>query len=109
MQLDDNDNLVIARILEGGMIEKQGLLHIGDVILEVNGTVVKTPEDLQVEVAKSKDSVTLKVGNAQTTETHASIVANGVNGVTKKLTVNFVKLRKNFVSFKYNYLDFSAT
>lgn len=86
VQQDDNENLVIARIMEGGMIEKQGLLHIGDVILEVNGTTVKTPEDLQVEVAKSKDSVTLKVGNAQNNETHASIVANGVNGVTKKLT-----------------------
>ncbi|XP_066254822.1 protein PALS2 isoform X1 [Euwallacea similis] len=87
VQVDDNDNLVIARIMEGGMIEKQGLLHIGDVILEVNGNSVKTPEDLQVEVAKSRDSVTLKVGNAQVSEiTHSSIVANGVNGVTKKLT-----------------------
>ncbi|XP_076255969.1 MAGUK p55 subfamily member vari isoform X3 [Rhynchophorus ferrugineus] len=86
VQVDDNDNLVIARILEGGMIEKQGLLHVGDIILEVNGTQVKSPEDLQVEVAKSKDSVTLKVGNAPAVETHASIVSNGVNGVTKKLT-----------------------
>ncbi|XP_019767196.2 protein PALS2 [Dendroctonus ponderosae] len=68
------------------MIEKQGLLHIGDVILEVNGNQVRTPEDLQVEVAKSKDSVTLKVGNVQSSETHESIVMNGVNGVTKKLT-----------------------
>lgn len=79
---------MIARILEGGMIEKQGLLHVGDVILEVNGSQVRTPEDLQVEVAKSKDSVTLKVGNAQSSETHESIVLNGVNGVTKKLTVS---------------------
>uniref|UniRef100_A0AAR5Q1T0 MAGUK p55 subfamily member 6 n=1 Tax=Dendroctonus ponderosae TaxID=77166 RepID=A0AAR5Q1T0_DENPD len=86
VQINENDNLVIARILEGGMIEKQGLLHIGDVILEVNGNQVRTPEDLQVEVAKSKDSVTLKVGNVQSSETHESIVMNGVNGVTKKLT-----------------------
>ncbi|XP_030748146.1 MAGUK p55 subfamily member 6 isoform X2 [Sitophilus oryzae] len=87
VQIDDNENLVIARILEGGMIEKQGLLHIGDVILEVNGNEVKTPEDLQIEVAKSRDSVTLKVGNTPATETtHANIVSNGVNGVTKKLT-----------------------
>ncbi|CAG9768567.1 unnamed protein product [Ceutorhynchus assimilis] len=90
VQIDDNENLVIARIMEGGMIEKQGLLHVGDVILEVNGNQVKTPEDLQVEVAKSKDSVALKVGNAnQYNETHASIMTNGsnvANGVTKKLT-----------------------
>lgn len=71
------------------MIEKQGLLHVGDVILEVNGTSVSTPEDLQTEIAKTKDHVTLKVGNAQTTETHSSlVVANGTNGVTKKLTVS---------------------
>lgn len=88
MQVDENDNLVIARILEGGMIEKQGLLHVGDVILEVNGTPVSTPEDLQTEIAKTKDSVTLKVGNGPTTETHSSlVVANGTtNG--KKLTVS---------------------
>ncbi|KAL1513454.1 hypothetical protein ABEB36_002863 [Hypothenemus hampei] len=86
VQVDDNDNLVIARIIEGGMIEKQGLLHIGDVILEVNGNQVKTPEDLQVEVAKSKDSVTLKVGNVQYHDTHANIITNGVNGITKKIS-----------------------
>ncbi|KAJ8985832.1 hypothetical protein NQ317_012073 [Molorchus minor] len=87
VQVDDNKNLVIARIMEGGMIEKQGLLHVGDVILEVNGTPVETPEELQTEVAKTKDHVTLKVGNSQSVETHSSIVlANGVNGVTKKLT-----------------------
>ncbi|KAJ8920583.1 hypothetical protein NQ315_004722 [Exocentrus adspersus] len=87
VQVDDNDNLVIARILEGGMIEKQGLLHPGDVILEVNGTPVATPEDLQIEIAKTKDHVTLKVGNAPSVETHSSLVANGThNGVTKKLT-----------------------
>lgn len=89
MQVDDNKNLVIARIIEGGMIEKQGLLHVGDVILEVNGAPVSTPEDLQTEIAKTKDHVTLKVGNAQSAETHSSVVvANGTNGVTKKLTVS---------------------
>ncbi|XP_066143257.1 protein PALS2 isoform X4 [Euwallacea fornicatus] len=95
VQVDDKDNLVIARIMEGGMIEKQGLLHVGDVILEVNGNSVKTPEDLQVEVAKSRDSVTLKVGNSQVNEiTHSSIVANVVNGVTKKLTVSCFQTHK---------------
>jgi C-terminal processing protease CtpA/Prc len=90
VQVDDNENLVIARILEGGMIEKQGLLHVGDVILEVNGTPVNSAEELQTEVAKSKDSVTLKVGQPKDPETHASLVMNGTNnGVSKKLTVRF--------------------
>ncbi|XP_060518307.1 protein PALS2 isoform X2 [Cylas formicarius] len=99
VQIDENGNLVIARILEGGMIEKQGLLHVGDVILEVNGNSVKTPEELQTEVAKSKDSVNLKIGNPQNDETHASIVTNGVNGVTKKLTCYMRAL------FQYNPED----
>lgn len=94
MQVDDNGNLIIARILEGGMIDKQKLLHVGDVILEVNGIPVATPEDLQTEVAKVKDHVTLKIGNAPTVEqsTHSNIVmANGTNnGVTKKLAVSMI-------------------
>lgn len=71
------------------MIEKQGLLHSGDVILEVNGTPVSTPEDLQTEIARTKDHVTLKVGSGTSeNETHSNIVeANGTNGLTKKLTV----------------------
>lgn len=91
VQVDDNDNLLIARILEGGMIDKQGLLHVGDVILEVNGVPVSTPEDLQTEIAKIKDHVTLRVGNGKSNEpvTHSNIVAvNGANGITKKLTVS---------------------
>jgi len=53
--------LVIARILAGGMIDRQGLLHAGDIIREVNGADVRTPEDLQTEIARAKESVTLKV------------------------------------------------
>nr|CAD7592392.1 unnamed protein product [Timema genevievae] len=62
VQVDEAGNLVIARILGGGMIDRQGLLHIGDTILEVNGTRVDTPEDLQMEIARAKESVTLKIG-----------------------------------------------
>nr|XP_022911662.1 MAGUK p55 subfamily member 6 isoform X2 [Onthophagus taurus] len=88
VQVDDNENLTVARILEGGMIDKQGLLHIGDVILEVNGVPVYTPEDLQSEIAKAKESVSLKVGQTDGASTHASLISNGTskNGTTKKLT-----------------------
>lgn len=61
MHVDDNDNLVIARILAGGMIDRQGLLHAGDVIREVNGVDVRSPEELQIEIGRAKESVTLKV------------------------------------------------
>ncbi|XP_067006977.1 protein PALS2 isoform X2 [Anabrus simplex] len=62
VQVDDSNNLVIARILGGGMIDRQGLLHVGDVILEVNGVPVSSPEELQAEIMKAEDSVTLKIG-----------------------------------------------
>lgn len=87
--MDENKNLVIARILEGGTIDKQGLLHVGDVILEINGTPVYTPEDLQTEISKSKESVTLKIGQTDVVEkTHSALISNGsTNGLNKILTV----------------------
>ncbi|KAK9731948.1 Variant SH3 domain [Popillia japonica] len=92
VEVDENKNLTVARILEGGVIDKQALLHVGDVILEVNGIEVCTPEDLQTEIARAKDSVTLKVGQVDLTAntlTHAPLMTNGhsaKNGVTKRLT-----------------------
>lgn len=38
----------MARILGGGAVDRQGLLHVGDVIGEVNGVAVRTAEQLQV-------------------------------------------------------------
>lgn len=104
MQEDDKENLVIARILEGGTIDKQGLLNVGDVILEVNGTPVNTPEELQTEISKSKDSVTLKIGATAPLETHSALITNGTipatNGnVGKKLTVSPTICAICFISF----------
>lgn len=91
VELDEAGNLVIARILGGGAIDKQGLLHVGDIILEVNGIVVYTPEDLQSEIARAKESVTLKIGPRETVEqlaTHAAQVTNGtkLDSKQKRLT-----------------------
>lgn len=44
----EEGQLVIARILAGGAVDRQGLLHVGDVIGEVNGVVVRSAEQLQV-------------------------------------------------------------
>lgn len=61
VEVDENGNLVVARILAGGTIDRQGLLRPGDVILEVNSVRVSSPEDLQTEVSKAKDTVTLRI------------------------------------------------
>ncbi|XP_030383341.1 MAGUK p55 subfamily member 6 isoform X2 [Scaptodrosophila lebanonensis] len=62
VEVDEYKQLVVARILAGGVIDKQSMLHVGDVILEVNGTRVHTPEELQVEVSRAKENLTLKIG-----------------------------------------------
>lgn len=35
--VNDNEEVIIGRIIKGGMAEKTGLLHEGDRILEING------------------------------------------------------------------------
>ncbi|KPM02349.1 MAGUK p55 subfamily member 6-like protein [Sarcoptes scabiei] len=57
----ENNSIVIARILAGGLIEKQGLLHVGDVILEVNGKEIRSPEQLQEEIRRSNESIIFKI------------------------------------------------
>lgn len=53
--------VVIARIFAGGLIDKQGLLHVGDIILEVNGQEISSPEQLQDQLKRSTESVTFKI------------------------------------------------
>ena len=61
VRVNENGDLEIARIMHGGMIDKQGLLHEGDIIKEINGEPVTTPEDLQDKLRLAKGSITLKV------------------------------------------------
>ncbi|XP_036429096.1 MAGUK p55 subfamily member 2b isoform X5 [Colossoma macropomum] len=58
----EGGELVIARILHGGMIDQQGLLHVGDVIKEVNGKEVgNDPKVLQDMLKEASGSVVLKI------------------------------------------------
>lgn len=57
----EDGQLVVARILGGGAVDRQGLLHVGDVIGEVNGVAVRTAEQLQVEIARCKEHIQLKI------------------------------------------------
>lgn len=61
VEVDEQGNLVVARILAGSAIDRQGLLKQGDVILEVNGATVSSPEDLRAEVAAANDTIRFKV------------------------------------------------
>ncbi|XP_068274848.1 MAGUK p55 subfamily member 2 isoform X1 [Nyctibius grandis] len=58
----ERGELVIARILHGGMVAQQGLLHVGDVIREVDGRAVGSdPRALQDTLRRASGSVLLKV------------------------------------------------
>lgn len=58
----ENGELVIARILHGSSIDRQGMLHTGDIIREVNGREVScNPQELQEVLKASSGSITLKV------------------------------------------------
>ncbi|MBN3276996.1 MPP6 protein, partial [Polyodon spathula] len=58
----ENSDLVIARILHGGMIDRQGLLHVGDVIKELNGRGVgNNPKELQEMLKNSSGGITLNI------------------------------------------------
>ncbi|XP_063315345.1 MAGUK p55 subfamily member 2 isoform X1 [Pelobates fuscus] len=58
----EGGELVIARILHGGVIDQQGLLHVGDVIREVNGREVGSdPQALQDMLREASGSVVLKI------------------------------------------------
>ncbi|XP_062387151.1 MAGUK p55 subfamily member 2a [Sardina pilchardus] len=58
----EKGELVIARILHGGMIDQQGLLHVGDIIKEVNGReVANDPRVLQEMLQDASGSVVLKI------------------------------------------------
>ncbi|XP_068193868.1 MAGUK p55 subfamily member 2-like isoform X2 [Antennarius striatus] len=58
----EGGELIIARILHGGMVDQQGLLHVGDVIKEVNGREVGQDQRvLQEELQAASGSVVLKI------------------------------------------------
>ena len=49
LKLNDDGRCLVARIMHGGMIHRQGTLHVGDEIREINGVSVlnQTVDNLQ--------------------------------------------------------------
>lgn len=68
VEQDPQGHLIVARILAGSAIDRQGLLKPGDVILEVNDAAVSSPEDLRAEVVAANDTIRFKVLPTQENE-----------------------------------------
>lgn len=58
---EENGQLVVARVIEESPISKQGLLHPGDTILEVNGKEVKDAEQLKEAFKAASNGIIIKV------------------------------------------------
>ena len=59
--LDDSSKVIVARIIINSVIERQGLLRPGDLILEANGIRMRTAEQLQNIIDESQEFMTLKI------------------------------------------------
>lgn len=59
----EDGNIVVARIMAGSVVDKQGSLQVGDFILSVNNCEVYTPEQLQEQLRKTlnEDTLTMKI------------------------------------------------
>ncbi|XP_071103436.1 protein PALS2-like [Haliotis cracherodii] len=61
VKLDEMNDLVIARILSDSVIDRQGLLRVGDIIRDVNGYPVATPEHLMDIIMDADSNIMLKI------------------------------------------------
>lgn len=61
VRLDEFNELVIARILQDSLADKQKLLHVGDIIKEVNGIAVFVPEDMMIVLREAEESITFMI------------------------------------------------
>lgn len=61
MEQDANGNILVARVLAGSTIEKEGLMHPGDVILEVNGAGFDSPEELMQLISECKSTLQIRI------------------------------------------------
>ncbi|CAF4422929.1 unnamed protein product, partial [Rotaria magnacalcarata] len=63
LRMTENKRCVVSRILNGGMIHRQGTLHVGDEIKEINGKPVSNHpiQYLQQMLRDARGSITFKI------------------------------------------------
>ncbi|XP_041724330.1 peripheral plasma membrane protein CASK isoform X15 [Coregonus clupeaformis] len=63
LKMNDLNHCIVARIMHGGMIHRQGTLHVGDEIREINSISVanQTVEQLQRMLKEMRGSITFKI------------------------------------------------
>ncbi|KAM7365355.1 hypothetical protein PAMP_016288 [Pampus punctatissimus] len=73
LKMNELNHCIVARIMHGGMIHRQGTLHVGDEIREINGISVanQTVEQLQKMLKESPDLSRQSPANG-----HASVTSS---------------------------------
>uniref|UniRef100_A0A3Q3F9V0 Peripheral plasma membrane protein CASK n=1 Tax=Labrus bergylta TaxID=56723 RepID=A0A3Q3F9V0_9LABR len=63
LKMNELNHCIVARIMHGGMIHRQGTLHVGDEIREINSISVanQTVEQLQKMLREMRGSITFKI------------------------------------------------
>uniref|UniRef100_A0A8C2GXM5 Membrane protein, palmitoylated 1 n=1 Tax=Cyprinus carpio TaxID=7962 RepID=A0A8C2GXM5_CYPCA len=101
LKLNERQRCTVARILHGGMIHKQGSLHEGDEIAEINGKSVanQSVDQLQKILKDTNGVVTLKIIPNQQSRVHWNVYptmttsASAHNG--KRKNNPFIKYRSH--------------
>ncbi|XP_022256769.1 peripheral plasma membrane protein CASK-like [Limulus polyphemus] len=63
LRVDENNRCMVARIMHGGMVHRQGSLHVGDEIREINGIHItnQSVDMLQKMLKEVQGKVTFKI------------------------------------------------
>ncbi|XP_053161455.1 peripheral plasma membrane protein CASK isoform X25 [Hemicordylus capensis] len=75
LKMNELNHCIVARIMHGGMIHRQGTLHVGDEIREINGISVanQTVEQLQKMLREMRGSITFKIVPSYRTQSSCEI------------------------------------
>uniref|UniRef100_A0A8C6ZW03 Peripheral plasma membrane protein CASK n=1 Tax=Nothoprocta perdicaria TaxID=30464 RepID=A0A8C6ZW03_NOTPE len=81
LKMNELNHCIVARIMHGGMIHRQGTLHVGDEIREINGISVanQTVEQLQKMLREMRGSITFKIVPSYRTQSSSCEVMNLIN------------------------------
>uniref|UniRef100_A0A6D2VZ46 Protein associated with LIN7 2, MAGUK p55 family member a n=1 Tax=Takifugu rubripes TaxID=31033 RepID=A0A6D2VZ46_TAKRU len=104
----ERGEMVITRILHGSSIDRQGMLHVGDIIREVNGREVGSdPHHLQELLRDCSGSITLKVLPSYRDAPAPPQVSGGGGGAYLKSHFNYNPNTDNLIPCKEAGLAFS--
>ncbi|XP_061483465.1 peripheral plasma membrane protein CASK isoform X3 [Rhineura floridana] len=99
LKMNELNHCIVARIMHGGMIHRQGTLHVGDEIREINGISVanQTVEQLQKMLREMRGSITFKIVPSYRTQssscerdspsTSRQSPANGHNSINNSVSI----------------------